>query len=228
MDFHTEITNILEQMPEDTARIAVKVGKRRDQMRHIQNLYPPFSDGNVIDCLEENGLGSSLQYARLFFYDSNKQKLQSKSVNQLIENEENQQTDISIMVDGFLSMAAEMRRFVAVQNESINTLVNRQSDLMAGLFETKEEMMVERAAAIGLDMELQAVKEEAEHNYKTQAIKAVSNAAQSFAENYQQNISSEKLVSLIMENPNYIDDALENEELTNLIAQKIAAKALSK
>jgi hypothetical protein len=227
MDYHNDITQILEDMSSETSRIAIKIGKRRDQLRHVQNIYPPFSDGIIIDCLEENGLGTTCQFARLYFYDSNKNKLQTKSVNQMIEAEENQPSELGVMVDGILNMAAEMRRFVAVQNDSINVLVNRQADLMTNLFDSKEEIMVERAAAIGLDMELQAVKDEVESSYKTQAIRAVSQAATSFAESYQGKITPDKLVSLIMENPEYINHALENEELTNLIARKIAEKALT-
>ena len=69
MDYQSELTDIIEHMPEETARIAIKIGKRRDQLRHVTNIYPPFSDGNIIDILEENGFGTSCQFARLWFYD---------------------------------------------------------------------------------------------------------------------------------------------------------------
>jgi len=227
MDFYSEISHILETMPEETTRIALKIGKKRNQLRHVMNLYAPFRDGIIIDTLEENGLGTDCQFARLWFYDDNKQKLQSKSITQPLDEEEKPISELGHMVDGILATMAEMRRFITVQNESIGTLVNRHADMMTNLFDSKEEIMVERAAAIGLDMELQAVKEEVETSYKTQAIKAVSSAAQSFAENYQGQVSPDKLVSIIKSNPDYIDHALNDEELTNLIAQKIAEKALS-
>ena len=227
MDFYSEISHILENMPEETTRIAVKIGKKRNQLRHVLNLQSPFNDGIIIDTLEENGFGVDSQFARLWFYDANKQKLQSKSLSQPLETEDKPVSEVGNMVDGVLATMAEMRRFITVQNESISTLVNRHADMMTQIFESKEEIMVERAAAIGLDMELQAVKDEVESNYKTQAIKAVSNAAQTFAESYQGVVTPDKMVSLIMNNPDYIDHALENEELTNLIAQKIAEKALS-
>ena len=227
MDFYSQISNILETMPEETTRIAVKIGKKRNQLRHVLNLYAPFQDGIIIDTLEENGFGVDSEFARLWFYDENKQKLQSKSISQPLETEDKPISEVGSMVDGVLATMAEMRRFITVQNESISTLVNRHADMMTQIFESKEEIMVERAAAIGLDMELQAVKDEVESNYKTQAIKAVSNAAQTFAESYTGVVTPDKMVSLIMSNPDYIDHALENEELTNLIAQKIAEKALS-
>ena len=227
MDFYSEISQILETMPEETTRIAVKIGKKRNQLRHVLNLYAPFQDGIIIDTLEENGFGVDSEFARLWFYDSNKQKLQSKSLSQPLEQDDKPVSEVGNMVDGVLATMAEMRRFITVQNESISTLVNRHADMMTQIFESKEEIMVERAAAIGLDMELQAVKDEVESNYKTQAIKAVSNAAQTFAESYTGVVTPDKMVSLIMNNPDYIDHALENEELTNLIAQKIAEKALS-
>ena len=227
MDFYTEISQILETMPEETTRIAVKIGKKRNQLRHVLNLYAPFQDGIIIDTLEENGFGVDSEFARLWFYDVNKQKLQSKSISQSIEQDEKPVSEVGNMVDGVLATMAEMRRFITVQNESISTLVNRHADMMTQIFESKEEIMVERAAAIGLDMELQAVKDEVESNYKTQAIKAVSNAAATFAESYTGQVSPDKMVSLIMSNPDYIDYALQNEELTNLIAKKIAEKALS-
>lgn len=228
MDYHSELTDIIEHMPEETARIAIKIGKRRDQLRHVTNIYPPIADGNIIDILEEHGFGTSCQFARLWFYDSNKLKLQSKSLTQPIEPESSPPNDIGYMVEGILMTMAEMRRFITVQNESINTLVSRQSDMMLNLFESKEEVMAERAAAIGLDMELQAVKDEIETSYKTQAIKAVSQAAQTFAESYNGNISPEKIANLILSNPEYIDYALTNEELLNLFAQKIAEKSILK
>ena len=227
MDFYTEISQILETMPEETTRIAVKIGKKRNQLRHVLNLYAPFQDGIIIDTLEENGFGVDSEFARLWFYDANKQKLQSKSLSQPLELEDKPISEVGNMVDGVLATMAEMRRFITVQNESISTLVNRHADMMTQIFESKEEIMVERAAAIGLDMELQAVKDEVESNYKTQAIKAVSNAAATFAESYTGQVSPDKMVSLIMSNPDYIDYALQNEELTNLIAKKIAEKALS-
>lgn len=227
MEFYSQIGEILETMPEETTRIAVKIGKKRNQLRHVLNLYAPFNDGIIIDTLEENGFGVDCQFARLWFYDGNKQKLQSKSLTQHLDPEESTTSEVGYMVDGVLATMAEMRRFITVQNESISTLVNRHADMMTQIFESKEEIMVERAAAIGLDMELQAVQDEVENNYKTQAIRAVSNAAQTFAESYTGQVSPDKMVSIIMSNPDYIDHALENEELTNLIAQKIAEKALS-
>lgn len=226
MDFYSEISQILETMPEETTRIAVKIGKKRNQLRHVLNLYAPFQDGIIIDTLEENGFGVDCQFARLWFYDGNKQKLQSKSLTQHLDPEESSTSEVGYMVDGVLATMAEMRRFITVQNESISTLVNRHAEMMTQIFETKEELLVDKAAAISLDMELQAVKDEVENNYKTQAIRAGLSAAQTLAESYAGKVSKAQLVNLIKNNPDYIEFALDDEDLTKLIAQKIAEKAL--
>lgn len=226
MDYYTEITNIIEQLPSNCSRIAIKLGKRKDQLKHIANIQAPFLDIDLIDVMDNNGFGTTMQYGRLWFYDTDNKRITTRLINQMLDTDLDKPTDISAMVDGVLMTMAEMRRFISVQNESISNLVNRNSDMVQTLFEAKEETMVERTSTIAMDLELQHFQASQDNDYKSKAAQALTDLATTAIEHYSNKITPDQIINLILANPTIIDQALENEEITKLITQKYTNKVL--
>lgn len=227
MNYHSEISDIAENLPNGTTRIAIKIGKRRDQLKQIRKLQIPIFDHELIDILEEEGFGIDYPHARLIFFGDSGKPITSRSLTEIIDVEETKPSSTESLTEGILLMAQEMRRFVSVMSDTVREREITVRELVKSNTKLQEEVMVEKLAATSLNMQLDATEEAVEGSYKLHAVKALSNAAEQFAANYAtKQLTPEEILKLIMSDDRYIDLALENEELKMKIAQKIAQKSL--
>ena len=220
-----DISLTIDQLPDTAEQLVLKLGSQRRKLTQIKKFEYCPPEEEILDCLRSFGFGSDYPFARLMWYDVTGRKcVRSLSVTE--ELEEEPQTITAKLVDGMLEMASEMRRFQGTITETLITREKTLENVLEKLISSREANMVERQIALTMQRELEYSEFAAETDYKTQAIAALSNAANTWAQSQTKNMTPEMMSKLILANPEYIEHALEDEKLTKLIAEKIAAKTL--
>jgi len=216
-----KIEKWLEQIAEiDANKIVLRTGEQRNQLS-ITARYDVVIDNGIIiapnvdeveDALLLSGFTDEKNHARLIAYDEKGRQIKSLSLKHNVKHDEN-----SNLVDGVLMMAAEMRRFVAVINNTLEQRENTLQHVIDQLLIAKYAEIESHAASIALDMELQKQEELQGVDSKERAL---SMAEQLIGSMVQSKLSPSTIKDLVIDNPTIIDELLESDEIVNLVTEK--------
>jgi hypothetical protein len=216
----------IEKLPESACKLHVKVGSKANRLTNVRSFDYLAPEEEILDCLEEYGYGSEYGYARLIWYDSKSKQVKSYSISEKLKEEEESST-IKVLVDGLLDMAAEQRRFVSTMNSTVESLTGALTQSREKNLELQEQVVEERSTTLALDLALQDAEKEGELNYKERALETISQGIQAYVAN-KTAMTPAGLKNLMLEHPGLIDELVKDEEVVNLISQRIMSSKLTK
>ena len=208
-----KIEKWLEQLGEIGAeKIVIRTGETRSSLS-ISGRYDVVIDSGVIiapspDEIEDGLLLSGFQDDKPF----GRWQIKSLSLKHNIKSDEQ-----SSLVDGVLMMAAEMRRFVAVINTTLEQRENTLQHVIDQLLVAKYSEIESHAASIALDMELQKQEELEGSSAKERALGI---AEQMVGAMMAQKFSPEAIKELVLADPTIIDNLLQDETVVSLVGEK--------
>ena len=203
-----KITRWLERIPEDTHQIVFRAGDSRNEESIIERWITPFEDldditDTIVDTMESELVG------RLIAYSTKSKQLRSMTVRG--ENQPSKQTtEIGMLVEGILRMSEEQRRFVATITDSFQTMHETIQDALHQEREHHEE-----TAELQLALALEQLQNQSGMESTTD--KALGMMAQVL----QSKTSNIDIKKMILENPNLIDQFLQDDEIINLVTDKL-------
>jgi hypothetical protein len=225
-----ELEFILENKPEDTNTIAIRLGKTR-KLHHQATLKTPISNEDVFSAIEENGFGAIYSYGKLIFYDKDSRQLRSKNFETTLEDTTNTNS-LKTMVDGYLALAHELRRRAAIDTDVIIRRESTIENLIDKFVTINEAYQMEKFASMKYKEELLRVEEEAAAGYKQKALEAGVEAVNKYLSMKGTEIAEEQIIDFIINKPDLLIEAISsrpesiqslmaNEEFMNLIMNTI-------
>jgi len=201
-----EIEFILDNKPESTAKISIKLGKTRT-VTQVANVTVPFEEGDVIEILNESGFGTIYQYGKFIFYDEKHRQLTSKNFECVLEDTTNSNS-LKTMVDGYLALAHELRRRAAIDTDVIIRRESTIENLIDKFVNINEAYQMEKFASMKYKEELLRVEEEAAAGYKQKALEAGVEAVHKYIAMKGGQIAEDQIIDIIMNRPDLLVEAL--------------------
>lgn len=213
-----EIEFILDNKPEATAKISIKLGKTRT-VTQVANVTVPYDEGDVIEILNESGFGTIYQYGKFIFYDEKHRQLTSKNFECVLEDTTNSNS-LKTMVDGYLALAHELRRRAAIDTDVIMRREATIENLIEKFITVNEGYQTERFIAAGLKVDLERKDEEATQGYKQKALEAGVEAVNKYLSMKGTEIAEEQIIEFIMTKPKLLIEAISSrpESISALMA----------
>ncbi len=212
-----EIEFILDNKPEATAKISIKLGKTRT-VTQVANVTVPYEEGDVIEILNESGFGTIYQYGKFIFYDEKHRQLTSKNFECVLEDTTNSNS-LKTMVDGYLALAHELRRRAAIDTDVIIRRESTIENLIDKFVNINEAYQMEKFASMKYKEELLRVEEEANQGYKQKALEAGVDAVNKYLSMKGGAIAEEQIIEFIMNRPDLLIDAISSrpDSITELM-----------
>jgi hypothetical protein len=212
-----EIEFILDNKPEATHKISIKLGKTRT-VTQVANVTVPYEEGDVIEILNESGFGTIYQYGKFIFYDEKHRQLTSKNFECVLEDTTTSNS-LKTMVDGYLALAHELRRRAAIDTDVIIRREQTIENLIEKFVTINEAYQVEKFASIKYKEELLRVEEEAAQGYKQKALEAGVDAVNKYLSMKGGTIAEEQIIDFIMNRPDLLIDAISSrpDSITELM-----------
>ena len=214
----------MEKLPETACKLSVRLGSQRTRLTQVHSFGMLPTEEEILDCLEDYGYGTEYGYARLIWQNEKGQAVRSVSLSKPLIEEDGQST-VKVLVDGLLDMAAEQRRFLSTLNETLQQRENTLSVVLEKLMDSREEVMEERTQALALDLALQESEKESQFNYKERALETLTHLGETFIQSKNQ-LTPDKVKSLMLQHPELIDALVQDEEVVNLIGSRIMSSKL--
>lgn len=218
------LTLKMEKLPDNVAKVAVKLGAQSTRLTHVQTFQHLASEEEILDCLEEYGFGTEYGYARVIWQDDRGRQVTTYSFSEPIKEEEERST-INVLVNGLLEMAAEQRRFVSTMNATVESLATALATSRDKNAELQEEVMEERTNALALDLALQDSEKESQFSYKERALETLSNLGQQYIAS-QSALTPDKVRMLMQEHPELIDEMVKDEAIVEMVASRIMSSKM--
>jgi len=219
---HTQkIEHWISKLDPNVTHVQVKAGEKRNSLSQVATVQVIETD-NIIDELENISFFDGGLYVRLMAYVDRKYN-KGLSLSAIETSIDNQNSDTAVLVDGLLAMTGEIRRFMATITSTLEKREETLSDVIEHLMEAREERMDSEMTAMSLDMELQAVQEAAGSSAKDKAIDVLSNTANEWIalQQRKQEITPENVINWIKNDPNFIQQAMKDEEIVSKVLQQM-------
>lgn len=205
-------------------KIVTRAGDNRTSLSIVGRFDCDFSDGVMTfpdyDELETNltgaGYGDDLQYARVIAYDEKGRQIKSVSL-----KHDPKQDESASLVDGMLAMAAEMRRFVATINTTLEAREETLQHIIDQLMIAKHAEIESHAASIALDLELQKQEEMQGTDSKERALALAEHVV---SQMMGAKLNPSSLKDLIMSSPEIVDELLKDKDVVELVGAKFLAQ----
>ena len=203
-----KIQRWLEKLPEETTHIILRAGDDR-RTEAILERWQPDDVANILD--EALELMQDEVQGRLIAYGEKGKQLRSVSIRNDFQDSHTQ-TDTQILVEGLLRMADEHRRFLATITDTFETMHETVRECMHTEQDTREEIS-------DLQVALAMEQLQNESNEPSTADKALSIFAQVLQSQGKKAAQSAK--DMVLNNPEIIDELLNDETIVNMVTQKI-------
>lgn len=203
-----KIQRWLEKLPEETTHIILRAGDDR-RTETILERWQPDDVGNILD--ESLELMADEVQGRLIAYGEKGKQLRSVSIRNDFQDS-HAQTETQILVEGLLRMADEQRRFLATITDTFETMHETVRECMHTEQDTREEIS-------DLQVALAMEQLQNESNEPSTADKALSIFAQVLQSQGKKTAQSAK--DLVMNNPEIIDELLNDETIVDMVTRKI-------
>jgi len=203
-----KIERWIERLPEGTTSIVLRAGETR-QTETILERWEPDNVAAIVD--EALDLMEDEIQGRLIAYGEKGRQLRSVTV----RNEQTTgtaATDTQILVEGLLRMADEQRRFLSTITDTFETMHETVRECMHTERDTQEE--------IGdLQIALAMAQMEQETQQQSTADKALGIFSQVLQQKTADSVKQAK--DLLFNNPELIDDLLNDETVVEMVLKKI-------
>lgn len=203
-----KIERWLEKLPEGATSIVLRAGETR-QTETILERWEPDNIAAIAD--EALDLMEDEVQGRLIAYGEKGRQLRSVT----IRNEQTAgtaATDTQILVEGLLRMADEQRRFLSTITDTFETMHETVRECMHTERDTQEE--------IGdLQIALAMAQMEQETQQQSTADKALGIFSQVLQQKTTDSVKQAK--DLLFNNPELIDDLLNDESVVEMVLKKI-------
>lgn len=203
-----KIERWIERLPEGTTSIVLRAGETR-QTETILERWEPDNVATIVD--EALDLMEDEVQGRLIAYGEKGRQLRSVT----IRNEQTTGaavTDTQILVEGLLRMADEQRRFLSTITDTFETMHETVRECMHTERDTQEE--------IGdLQIALAMAQMEQETQQQSTADKALGIFSQVLQQKTADSVKQAK--DLLFNNPELIDDLLNDETVVEMVLKKI-------
>jgi hypothetical protein len=207
-DMQRKIERWIERLPEGTTSIVLRAGETR-QTETILERWEPDNVATIVD--EALDLMEDEVQGRLIAYGEKGRQLRSVT----IRNEQTTGaavTDTQILVEGLLRMADEQRRFLSTITDTFETMHETVRECMHTERDTQEE--------IGdLQIALAMAQMEQETQQQSTADKALGIFSQVLQQKTADSVKQAK--DLLFNNPELIDDLLNDETVVEMVLKKI-------
>lgn len=203
-----KIQRWLEKLPEETTHIILRAGDDR-RTETILERWQPDDVANILD--ESLELMQDEIQGRLIAYGEKGKQLRSVSIRNDFQDS-HPQTDTAILVEGLLRMADEQRRFLATITDTFETMHETVRECMHTEQDTREEIS-------DLQVALAMEQLQNESNEPSTADKALSIFAQVLQS--QGKKAAESARDMVLNNPEIIDELLNDETIVNMVTSKI-------
>jgi hypothetical protein len=203
-----KIERWLEKLPEGATSIVLRAGDTR-QTETILERWEPDNIAAILDeCID---LMEDEIQGRLIAYGEKGRQLRSITIRN-DQNPSQSATDTQILVEGLLRMADEQRRFLSTITDTFETMHETVRECMHTERDTQEE--------IG---DLQIALAMAQMEQETQQQSTADRALGIFSQVLQQKTadSVKQAKDLLFNNPELIDDLLNDETVVEMVLKKI-------
>jgi hypothetical protein len=203
-----KIERWLEKLPEGATSIVLRAGDTR-QTETILERWEPDNIAAILDeCID---LMEDEIQGRLIAYGEKGRQLRSITIRN-DQNPSQSATDTQILVEGLLRMADEQRRFLSTITDTFETMHETVRECMHTERDTQEE--------IG---DLQIALAMAQMEQETQQQSTADRALGIFSQVLQQKTvdSVKQAKDLLFNNPELIDDLLNDESVVEMVLKKI-------
>ena len=216
-----EITDFLEDLPEGTLKIKVRLGSTRTRLKTIKVFDGIPTDVDIEDVLLSTGFGDPHEYAQLVGVDAGGKHTKSKSLIRHIKRE-GQEDPLRILTEEFRMLMQEARRMISVNNDSFAAVVENNRILTEQNFRLRGDVFASESATMALDMELQAVEAQQQSDIKSQGLEALTKAVDVYKSSQERKaVSPERVKELLMTSPSIVSQLVEDDELVSLFTSEI-------
>lgn len=203
-----KITRWLERLNDDCTSLVLRAGDTRQSESIIEKWQVPFDDvDDIIDTVEETMQEEFT--GRLIAYNERAKQLRSLSVRGIPDAAQQTASETGMLIEGILRMAEEQRRFVATITDSFQTMHETIQDALHVEREHHEEMADAQLALALAQVDNETQKE----STIDKALEMVAHAMQ--------NGKTSSLRDTIINNPAIIDDFLNDEEIVQIITNRM-------
>tara|TARA_R110002124_G_scaffold249042_1_gene414152 strand:- start:2637 stop:3323 length:687 start_codon:yes stop_codon:yes gene_type:complete len=218
----------LETLPENAAKLSIKMGSKRHQLAHVHSFAYIPSEEEIQDAMGDYGYGVDYQFARLVWNDEKGRQVKTFSMSTGLIEDGGETGTIKVLVDGLLEMAAEQRRFLSTLNATLQQRENTLTSVLETLMMSREEVLEERMNAVALDLALQDAEKESEMDWKGRTMETLAGIGQTYMATAAGQITPDILKHAMASNPDIVNDMLNDDDIVSTISQKIVEKTLSK
>ena len=207
-----KIERWLERLPQDAASIVLRAGDDR-RSETILERWAVDDAANILD--EALDLMEDEIQGRLIAYGEKGKQLRSVTIRN-DESRDHTTTDTGLLVEGLLRMADEQRRFLATITDTFETMHETVRECMHTEQDTREELS-------DLQVALAMEQLQNESNEPSTADKALNLFAQVLQQ--QGKNAAQTARDMVMNNPEIIDDLLNDEAIVEMVTEKIMGKS---
>lgn len=209
----SKIERWIERLPEDVSHVVLRAGDDR-KSETIVDRWESDRLGSILD--ETIELMETEIQGRLIAYDSKGKQIRSVTVRNEIEHQAT--SDTGLLVEGLLRMADEQRRFLATITDTFETMHETVRECMHSEQDTREEIS---------DLQVALAMEQLQNqsNEPSTADKALNIFSQVLNQKAQGAVQSAR--DMVIQNPQIIDDLLNDETIVNMVLEKISGQKLT-
>lgn len=216
-----ELTDFLEEIPEGTVKIKVRLGSTRTRLKTIKVFDTIPTDVDIEDVLLSCGFGDPHEYAQLVGVDANGKHTKSKSLIRHVKAEGGEDP-LRILTEEFRMLMQEARRMISVNNDSFAAVVENNRILTEQNFRLRGDIFAAESATMALDMELQAAEAQQQSDIKTQGLEALTKAVDVYKSSQERKtFSPERVKELLINSPDIVSKLAKDEEIVSLISAEI-------
>ena len=216
-----EITDFLEDLPEGTIKLKIRLGSTRTRLKTIKVFEEIPTDVDIEDVLLSCGFGDPHEYAQLVGVDAGGKHTKSKSLIRHVKREGGEDP-LRILTEEFRMLMQEARRMISVNNDSFAAVVENNSILTQQNFQLRGDIFEAESATMALDLELQAAEAAQQSDMKSQGLEALTKAVDVYQTSQEKKaLSPERVKELLMSSPGIVTQLVSDDDLVNLFTAEI-------
>ena len=216
-----EITDFLEDIPEGTIKVKVRLGSTRTRLKTIKVFETIPTDVDIEDVLDQYGFGDPHEYAQLMGVDAGGKHTKSKSLIRHVKSDVGEDP-LRILTEEFRMLMQEARRMISVNNDSFQAVVENNRILTEQNFRLRADIFEAETTTMALDMELQAAESQQQSDIKTQGLEALTKAVDVYkASQERKALSPERVKDLLMTSPEIVSQLVKDQDIVGMITEEI-------
>lgn len=222
-----KIQLFLESIPENSAKVKLLIGDNSRKMAIAEQWDYIPDDSTIEDATINAGYGTEFAYARLICVDDKGRQCLSRSL-PIAELPSSASTIEHRLVSAVIESNESLRRFVDTVTSTLEKREDTLTSMIDQLILAKEETVSAQSTSLALDLALQNAEAENDVDIKERALASLQNIVELYMSKHNKDmLRPENLMAVIKANPQLIDKMMENQELVELIGDRIMSDSTS-